>query len=64
MTYLNKLRKIVEVLVLIDRQLVVFVNDSVVLYFAVVADTERVIARKVGAFPHQKETILEKEAEG
>lgn len=56
--HLNQLHEVLKVLLLIDGELAVVVDDAVVLHLPVTADTEGVIARIVGAFPHQEQTRL------
>lgn len=56
--HLHELHEVFEVLLLIDGQFAVVVDDAVMLYLAVAADTQGVVSRVVGALTHQEEARL------
>lgn len=58
LAHLNQLHKVLKVLLLIDGELAVVVDDAVVLHLPITADTQGVISRIVGAFPHQEQARL------
>lgn len=56
--HLNQLHEVLKVLLLVDGELAVVVDDAIVLHLAIAADAQGVIARIVGAFPHQEQARL------
>lgn len=57
-SHLHQLHEVLKVLLLVDGELAVVVDDAIVLHFAVTADAQGIIARIVGALPHQEQTCL------
>lgn len=45
-------------LLVVDGEKALFVLDTVVLDFALEADTERVVPWEVGALPHEEQSVL------
>lgn len=58
LAHLNQLHEILKVLLLVDGELAVVIDDAVVLHLPITADTQGVISRIVGAFPHQEQARL------
>lgn len=56
--HLNQLHEVLKILLLVNGELAIVVDDAVVFHLAVAADAQRVIARIVGALPHQEQARL------
>lgn len=52
--HLHQLHEVLKILFLVDGEFAIVVDDAVVLHLAITADTQGVISRIVGAFPHQE----------
>lgn len=58
MSYLHQLHEVFKEGLFVDCELAVMVDDAVVLHLSVTADTQRVIAGKVGALAHQEQACF------
>lgn len=58
MSHLHQLHEVFKEHLLVDGELAVVVNDAVVLHLSFAADTQRVIAGKVGALAHQEQACF------
>lgn len=58
MSYLHQLHEVFKEGLLVDGELAVMVDDAVVLHLSLAADTQRVIAGKVGALAHQEQACF------
>ena len=57
-TYLYQFCEVLEVLVVVYRQLVLLVDDTVVLHLLEEGDAEGVVPGVVGGLPHQEQAVL------
>lgn len=57
-TYRHDLAQILKVLLIVDRQLIVQILDAIVLDLRLKAHAQRVIAREVRRFAHQKQAVV------
>lgn len=58
MSYLHQLHEVFKEHLFVNRELAVVVDDAVVLHLSFTADTQCVVAGKVGALAHQEQACF------